>query len=45
MKTLNITEIIEENKLLKEINKNLEKENKILLHYILILEKEDFKNE
>lgn len=45
MKVLNITEIIEENKLLKEINKNLEKENKILLHYILILEKEEIKNE
>ncbi|MDX9901681.1 MAG: hypothetical protein RBT22_09355 [Aliarcobacter sp.] len=38
MKTLNITEIIEENKLLKEINKNLEKENEKLLNYIYILE-------
>ena len=38
MKTLNITEIIEENKLLKEINKNLESENEKLLNYIYILE-------
>jgi hypothetical protein len=38
MKTLNITEIIEENKLLKEINKNLESENEKLLTYIYILE-------
>lgn len=38
MKTLNITEIIEENKLLKEINKNLEKENEKLLNYIYVLE-------
>lgn len=45
MKTLNITEILEENKKLKKIIENLEEENKKLLHYILILEKEDFKNE
>lgn len=38
MKTLNITEIIEENKLLKEIIKNLEDENEKLLNYIYILE-------
>ncbi|MDZ7819425.1 MAG: hypothetical protein U5K55_12850 [Aliarcobacter sp.] len=38
MKIINITEIIEENKLLKEINKNLEKENEKLLNYIYILE-------
>ena len=38
MKTLNIAEIIEENKLLKEINKNLEKENEKLLNYIYVLE-------
>lgn len=38
MKTLNITEIIEENKLLKEIIKNIENENEKLLNYIYILE-------
>ncbi len=38
MKTLNITEILEENKNLKKIIKNLEEENKKLLEYILILE-------
>jgi hypothetical protein len=38
MKTLNITEIIEENKLLKEIIKNLESENEKLLNYIYVLE-------
>ncbi len=38
MKIINITEIIEENKLLKEINKNLESENEKLLNYIYILE-------
>lgn len=45
MKTLNITEILEENERLKKIIENLEKQNKTLLHYILILEKEEFKNE
>ena len=45
MKTLNITEISKENERLKKIIENLEKQNKTLLHYILILEKEDFKNE
>ncbi len=38
MKTLNISEIIEENKLLKEIIKNLESENEKLLNYIYLLE-------
>ena len=38
MKIINITEIIEENKLLKEINKNLESENEKLLNYSYILE-------
>ena len=38
MKTLNISEIIEENKLLKEIIKNLESENEKLLNYIYVLE-------
>lgn len=38
MKIINITEIIEENKLLKEIIKNLESENEKLLNYIYVLE-------
>lgn len=38
MKTLNITEIIEENELLKKIVKNLEDENEKLLDYISVLE-------
>ena len=38
MKALNISEIIEENKLLKEIIKNLESENEKLLNYIYVLE-------
>lgn len=38
MKILNITEIIEENELLKKIVKNLEDENEKLLDYISVLE-------
>lgn len=38
MKTLNITEILEENKNLKKIIENLEKQNEILLHYINLFE-------
>ena len=38
MKTLNITEIKEENELLKKIIKNLEDENEKLLDYISIFE-------
>ncbi len=38
MKTLNITEIKEENELLKKIIKNLEDENEKLLDYISVLE-------
>ncbi len=38
MKVLNITEIIEENQLLKKIVKNLEDENEKLLDYISVLE-------
>lgn len=38
MKIINITEIIEENELLKKIVKNLENENEKLLDYISILE-------
>lgn len=38
MKIENITEIKEENKRLKEIIKNLEKQNKTLLHYIYLFE-------
>ncbi len=38
MKVLNITEIKEENERLKKIIENLEKENKILLHYIHLFE-------
>lgn len=43
MKTLNITEILEENKNLKKIIKNLEEENKKLLHYILVFEIKELK--
>ena len=43
MKTLNITEILEENKTLKKIIENLEKENKTLLHYIHIFEIKELK--
>ena len=38
MKILNITEIKEENELLKKIIKNLEDENEKLLDYISVLE-------
>lgn len=38
MKIINITEIIEENELLKKIVKNLEDENEKLLDYISVLE-------
>lgn len=38
MKILNITEIKEENELLKKIVKNLEDENEKLLDYISVLE-------
>lgn len=38
MKILNITEIVEENELLKKIVKNLEDENEKLLDYISVLE-------
>lgn len=38
MRIENITEIKEENKRLKEIIKNLEKQNKTLLHYICLFE-------
>ena len=38
MKIINITEIIEENELLKKILKNLEDENEKLLDYISVLE-------
>ena len=38
MKIINITEIIEENELLKKIVKNLENENEKLLDYISVLE-------
>ena len=40
MKIINITEIIEENELLKKIVKNLENENEKLLDYISVLESE-----
>jgi hypothetical protein len=43
MKTLNITEIIEENERLKKIIENLEEENKTLLHYIHIFEIKELK--
>lgn len=38
MKIINITEIVEENELLKKIVKNLENENEKLLDYISVLE-------
>ena len=38
MKIINITEIVEENELLKKIVKNLEDENEKLLDYISVLE-------
>ena len=45
MKTLNITEILEENKNLKKIIENLEKQNEILLHYIHLFELKELVNE
>lgn len=45
MRTLNITEIIEENKNLKKIIENLEKQNEILLHYINLFELKELENE
>lgn len=45
MKTLNITEIIEENERLKKIIENLEEQNKTLLHYIHIFEIKELENE
>ncbi|WP_323658554.1 hypothetical protein [Aliarcobacter butzleri] len=45
MKTLNITEILEENKKLKKIIENLEKQNEILLHYINLFELKELENE
>lgn len=43
MKILNITEILEENKNLKKIIENLEKQNEILLHYINLFELKELK--
>ena len=45
MKTLNVTEILEENKNLKKIIENLEKQNEILLHYINLFELKELENE
>lgn len=45
MKILNITEILEENKKLKKIIENLEKQNEILLHYINLFELKELENE
>lgn len=45
MKILNITEILEENKKLKKIIENLEKQNEILLHYINLFELKELINE
>ena len=45
MKILNITEVLEENKKLKKIIENLEKQNEILLHYINLFELKELENE